>query len=88
MAKADKWLMIGLSISILSLLTGYLLWAGFSTAEQFDQLPPLERYEIQQTLAVNYEWGAFLLNAGFTGFSTTLLALLVRKALKVIKGNA
>lgn len=85
MDKADKWLIIGLSLSVIVMLSGYLLWAGFTPAENMSHLSPAELSDMQRELAVNYEMGSFLLNFGFTVFSTTLLALLVRKVLKVIK---
>lgn len=85
MDKADKWLLIGLSLSIIAMVSGYLLWAGFTPADNVGHLSPSELSEMQRELAVNFELGNFLLNAGFTIFSTTLLALLVRKVLKMIK---
>ncbi|MCC5889782.1 MAG: hypothetical protein JJU01_04370 [Alkalibacterium sp.] len=85
MTKIDKWLLIGLSLSIIAMVSGYLLWVGFTPAENMSHLSESNLSEIQRELAVNYELGDFLLNAGFTVFSTLLLALLVRKVLKVIK---
>lgn len=85
MDKADKWLLIGLSLSIIAMFSGYLLWAEFTPADNVGHLSASELSKMQRELAVNYELGNFLLNAGFTVFSTTLLALLVRKVLKMIK---
>lgn len=82
--KINKWLIIGVVLSLLMMIVGYFLWTILIPIQDFDTLSSLEVRESQRELAINYPLGAFLMNLGFVGFSSTLLALVVRKILTLL----
>lgn len=83
--KVNKWLIAGVIISVIMMIVGYFLWTILIPIQDFDTLSSLEIRESQRELALNYPLGAFLMNLGFVAFSSTLLALIVRKVLNLIK---
>ncbi|MCC5894692.1 MAG: hypothetical protein JJU16_04455 [Alkalibacterium sp.] len=83
--KLNRWLVIGLIVSVVVMGIGYVLWANLSPVEDFSALTAVEIRNVQRESAINYPLGDFLLNLGFVGFSSTLLALVSRKIISLIK---
>lgn len=83
--KTTKWLVIGAVISMVIMIVGYFLWTNLVPIQDINSYSPQELRDVQEELAINYPLGSFLLNLGFVGFSSTLLALVVRQILSFIK---
>lgn len=83
--KTTKWLISGVVISAIMMIIGYFLWTNLVPLQDINSYSPQELRDIQKELAINYPLGSLLLNLGFVGFSSTLLALVVRKLLAFIK---
>ncbi|GEK89392.1 hypothetical protein SAMN04488100_1282 [Alkalibacterium putridalgicola] len=83
--KITNWLIIGIIVSVVMMIVGYFLWTNLVPLQDINSYSPQELRDIQKELAINYPLGSLLLNLGFVGFSSTLLALVVRKLLAFIK---
>lgn len=83
--KTTKWLISGVVISAIMMIIGYFLWTNLVPLQDINSYSPQELRDIQKERAINYPLGSLLLNLGFVGFSSTLLALVVRKLLAFIK---
>ncbi|MER2064198.1 MAG: hypothetical protein ABS873_06065 [Alkalibacterium sp.] len=83
--RTTKWLVIGAVVSAVMMIAGYFLWTNLVPLQDASSYSPQELREIQKELAINYPLGSFLLNLGFVGFSSTLLALVLKHLLSFIK---
>jgi|GEM_PF-533906 len=83
--RTTKWLVIGVVVSAVMMIIGYFLWTNLVPVQDVSSFSPQELREVQKEMAINYPLGSFLLNLGFVGFSSTLLALVVRQILSFIK---
>ncbi|WP_368645994.1 hypothetical protein AB4027_03535 [Alkalibacterium putridalgicola] len=83
--KITNWLIIGIIVSVVMMIVGYFLWTNLMPIDNISSYSPQELRDVQKERAINYPLGSLLLNLGFVGFSSTLLALVVRKLLAFIK---
>ncbi|GEQ34188.1 hypothetical protein [Marinilactibacillus psychrotolerans] len=78
----DKWLIIGLITSILSIIIGYtigyILWAIFIPTQDYNLSTDEQLRAAQKEAAINYPLGGFLLRLGFIGLAITTLGYLWR----------
>jgi len=85
--RTTKWLVIGAVVSAVMMIIGYFLWTNLVPVQDVSSFSPQELREVQKEMAINYPLGSFLLNLGFVGFSSALLALVIRQLLSFIKGE-
>ncbi|OJF93745.1 hypothetical protein [Alkalibacterium sp. 20] len=83
--KTNKWLVRGLIISAVVMIVGFFLWTNLVPLQDVGTYSPQELRDVQKELAINYPLGSFLMNLGFLGFSSTLLALVLRQIIVFIK---
>lgn len=77
--KLDKGLILGIVVSILSMIIGYFLWTNLVPIQDFDTLTALEAAQAQKELAINYPVGTFMMNSGFIVFSICLAVYVGRR---------
>ncbi|WP_423188710.1 hypothetical protein ACO1PF_08945 [Alkalibacterium sp. f15] len=83
--KTNKWLVRGLIISAVVMIVGFFLYVNLVPLQDVGTYSPQELRAVHKELAINYPLGSFLLNLGFLGFSSTLLALVLRQIITFIK---
>lgn len=83
--KTTKWLVSVLIVSAVLMIVGFFLWTNLVSLQDINSYSPRELRDIQKELAINYPLGSFLLNLGFLGFSSSLLALVTRQLLSILK---
>ncbi|MDZ7834956.1 MAG: hypothetical protein U5K84_06060 [Alkalibacterium sp.] len=83
--KTTIILVIGLIVSIIMMGIGFLLWTNLTPIQDIESYSPQELRDIQENMAINFPLGSILLNIGFVGFSTTLLALVLKRIMSLIK---
>ncbi|MFL2071689.1 hypothetical protein FEZ48_00530 [Marinilactibacillus psychrotolerans] len=74
----DKWLIIGLITSILSIIIGYFLWDILIPIQDYNLSTDEQLRAAQKEAAINYPLGGFLLHLGFIGLAITTLGYLWR----------
>lgn len=74
----DKWLIIGLITSILSIIIGYFLWDILIPIQDYNLSTDEQLRVAQKEAAINYPLGGFLLRLGFIGLAITTLGYLWR----------
>ncbi|WP_413527307.1 hypothetical protein [Marinilactibacillus psychrotolerans] len=74
----DKWLIIGLITSILSIIIGYFLWDILIPIQDYNLSTDEQLRAAQREAALNYPLGRFLLYIGFIGLAITTLGYLWR----------
>lgn len=74
----DKWLIIGLITSILSIIIGYFLWDILIPTQDYNLSTDEQLRAAQKEAAINYPLGGFLLRLGFIGLAITTLGYLWR----------
>ncbi|MGO1653221.1 hypothetical protein [Senegalia sp. (in: firmicutes)] len=74
----DKWLIIGLITSILSIIIGYFLWDILIPIQDYNLSTDEQLRAAQKEAAINYPLGGFLLRLGFIGLAITTLGYLWR----------
>ncbi|GEK91415.1 hypothetical protein [Alkalibacterium kapii] len=83
--KTTKWLIIGVIISVVVMIVGFVLWTNLDPVQDVESLSPKELRNIQKDRAIHYPLGSLLLNIGFVGFTFTLLTLVIRQLLSFFK---
>lgn len=77
--KVTKWFVIGVVISIVAMVIGYVLWTNLTPIQGMDTMTALEIAQAQRDLAINAPLGTFLMNSGFIAFGICLTGFLVRR---------
>ncbi|SFC17090.1 hypothetical protein SAMN04488102_103295 [Alkalibacterium subtropicum] len=83
--RTTKWLVAGAVVSAVVMIIGYFLWTNLAPLQDINSYSPQELRNVQKEQAINYPLGSLLMNLGFVGFSSSLLALVVRQLLAFLK---
>lgn len=78
--KIHKLLKTSLTVSILCIIVGFVLWYMFIPQQDFNLQTEEMLRQAQREFAINYPLGRFLLYLGFTGLGVTTIGFMWRKS--------